>query len=271
MNLLVDSHCHILDERVADRAEEIVANFEKDGIAFVVEIGATYGESIKAVAFAKKHEKVFATIGIHPHYAGGYFSCRDCEDNKERHSDFEVFARGQKENKKVVAIGECGLDYYHMHSDRASQKEAFIRQIKLAHELGLPLVVHSRDAFQDTFDILWEHKDLLKNEVLLHCFSYGVPEVSQFLRLQDAYFAFGGAITYKNVDGAKQAVLAVPRDRLLIETDSPYLSPVPLRGSTNEPKNVKYVAEKISEILGISYNEVCRQTHDNAKRFYDIN
>jgi len=258
--MVIDSHAHLLDPRLRERAEEIVKNLKADGIEFVVEISADVAESHEAVAFAQTHKNVYCTIGVHPIFADTY-----CDE-------FEEWAESVA--SKVVAIGECGLDYYHMETPAEHQREVFVRQIKLANKMGLPLVVHSRDAAEDTFKILNKHKP--KNGLVLHCFSYGVEEVERFKTL-DAYFAFGGAITYKlprptgtpsNSKG--NYISAVPRDRLMIETDCPYLAPVPVRGTVNEPKNVKYVAEHVAKVLGLSFEEVAELTTRNAKRFYGI-
>jgi TatD DNase family protein len=149
------------------------------------------------------------------------------------------------------------------------QKDVFVRQIVLADKLGLPLVVHTRDAFADTFEILMENRGKLRNGLLIHCFSEGTEEVEK-LRELDAYFAFGGAITYKNNLKSADAIKAAPRDRLLLETDCPYLAPVPLRGIVNEPKNVRIVAEYMARILNLTTEEVGDMTLENTKRFYRI-
>ena len=269
--MVIDSHTHLLDPRLRDQADEIVKNLASDGIECVVEISADVAESQESVDFANRHANVFCTIGVHPIFADSYSD------------EFEVWAMEQKGNKKIVAMGECGLDYYHgvtrfsngvrgplhMETSIALQREIFVRQIKLSAKLGLPLVVHSRDAFEDTFKILDEHKEYLKHGILLHCFSYGSEEVERFKAL-DVYFAFGGAITYKNAGVSADAIKAVPRDRLMIETDCPYLAPVPVRGTLNVPKNVKYVAEHIAGVLGLGFDEVAKLTTENTKRFYRI-
>jgi len=264
--MLCDSHAHLLDERLRDRAEEIVANLEREGLAFVVEISAGIDESHRAFAFADKHEKVFCTLGVHPHYSGEY---------SERGEEYENWVREVSSNKKVVAMGECGLDYhYPTRPSDSCQRVAFVGQIKLAHELGLPLVIHSRDAFDDTFAILKEYKEFLKSGVLMHCYSYGADEVRKVSAAFDAYFSFSGAFTYAkksiDVEAVKEAMKAVPKDRLILETDCPYLAPVPVRGTVNEPKNVHYIAKAMGEILGIGFDEVAKLTLENTKRFYGI-
>jgi len=257
MGKLVDSHTHLLDPRLKEQADEIVKNLKNDGIECVIEISADPMESSESVAFAGRHKDVYCTVGVHPIYADTFSD------------EFEVWALSQKGNKKIVAFGECGLDFYHMKTSIGHQREIFVRQIMLSEKMELPLVVHSRDAFQDTFEILSKHKEHLRHGIVLHCFSYGAEEVERFKEL-DVYFAFGGAVTYKNANAATDAIKAVPRDRLMIETDCPYLAPVPVRGTVNEPKNVKFVAEHIAGVLGISFDEVAKMTTENAKRFFGI-
>lgn len=254
---LIDSHVHLLDPRLRDRAEEIIKSLDAEDIECVVEISADATESHEALSFAASNKNVFCTIGVHPIFAETYSD------------EFEAWALSQRDNKKIVAVGECGLDYYHMETPAHHQQEIFARQIKLADKLGLPLVIHARDAFDDTFKMLNEHKKYLNSGLVLHCFSGGADEVTRF-KIFDAYFAFGGTVTYKNSALAAEAIRAVPRDRLMLETDCPYLAPVPIRGTVNEPKNVKYVAEHISVVLGISFEQVAKLTTENTKRFYRI-
>jgi len=264
--MLIDSHTHLLDPRLRGKAEDIVKSLKADGVECIVEISADPCESRESVEFASRYENVYCTIGVHPIFADSYSD------------EFEVWALRQKGNKKIVAFGECGLDYHHgirgfddKDKERGFeiQREVFVRQIKLADRLGLPLVVHSRDAAGDTFEILSEHKGYLNNGVVLHCFSYGAEEVERF-RTLDVYYSFGGAITYRNATFAADAIRAVPRDRLMVETDCPYLAPVPVRGTVNEPKNVRYVAEHVAGVLGLTFEEVAKLTTENAKRFYKI-
>jgi len=253
-----------LDDKLRGRAREIVENLERDGLAFIVEISADPDEAREALGFAMQHKNVYCTIGVHP-------NCADKYDE-----NFEDWAIKQT-SKKIVAVGECGLDYHHKVVEVARQKHAFIAQIKLADKLGLPLVVHMRDSFDDTFDILKTHKAFLTNGVLIHCFSGGAEEVRGLIELGEKhlggaipYFAFGGAVTYKNNRVSADAIRCVPRDRILLETDCPYLCPEPHRGGVNEPKNVVFVADFVARVLGVTREEVARVTTENAKRFYRL-
>ena len=273
--LFADSHAHLLDERLINRIDEIVGAFENDGLGFVVEIGTDLQDSKNALDLASRYENIYCTLGVHPHYASGYFTEHCSEDGKviRCSCEFEDWAKTVVPDAKIVAIGECGLDYHYDNSPRDCQRRAFISHIKLAHDLGLPLVIHSRDAFDDTYDILKQHKDLLNNGVLMHCYSYGVEEVQKLSNL-DCYFSLSGAITYaKNYascEAAKVVVRTIPLDRMLVETDAPYLAPVPLRGQINEPKNVKHTIEYIANILGKSVEDVAQLTLENTKKFYRL-
>ena len=257
---MVDTHTHILDDALLARSEDIVRNMAKDGLDFIVEIAADVGESKKALEFARKHKNVYCTVGVHPIWATEY------------NDEFANWCKTVASDANIVAFGECGLDYYHegvRAPSRDIQIPAFKSQIKLADELGLPLVVHSRNACDDTYNILKEHERYLNNGVLIHCFSYSAKEEELYKSL-DCYFAFGGAITYRNCDVAREAILNTPIDRLLVETDCPYLSPVPVRDKINEPKHVRYVIEHIANILNMPFDQLEKITTDNANRFYKL-
>ena len=259
----VDTHCHILDPRIVCRADEIVSSMENDGLDFIVEISASVPESRESVAFANRHKNVFCTIGVHPHVIDGYSD------------EFERWAMSQSCNccgagGKIVGYGECGLDYHHMAHPARLQQEIFARQILLADRLGLPLVIHERDSFEDLLRILVDHKDHIRNGLLFHCFSEGAEEVAMVRQHFDAYFAFGGGITY--CDKSIDAVKAVPIDRMVLETDAPYLNPKQNGGKKilNEPKNVRIIAQYIAEILDMPIEDVAKHTTANARRFFRI-
>jgi len=262
--MIADSHCHLLDPRLSEKKDEIVKNFRKDGILFAVEISADSEEAVQAVSFANANADIYCTIGVHPSYADKY------DDVFERWAAKAAAADCKQKKRKIVAVGECGLDYYHNDFPPEKQADVFTRQIKLADRLKLPLVVHTREAFKDTLEILQENRNYLNHGLLIHCFSGGPDEVRAFAEL-DAYFAFGGAVTYKNNKISAEAIRAAALDRILLETDAPYLSPEPLRGKTNEPKNIKFTAEYVARILNMTVAEIEKITLDNTKRFYGIN
>jgi len=256
--LLADSHAHVLGDRLRERADDIVVRLESDGLAFIVEVGYCFTQSQDSYYFARRHKNVYCTLGVHPHDATDYSDA------------FEQWVRGVVPNEKIVAIGEVGLDYHYMHSPKQTQRDVFVRQIKLAHELGLSLVVHSRDAFDDTYEVLLTHKELIRNGILFHCFGYGPNEAKKLTDEFDAYFAFGGALTYKTAIETVEALKVVPRNRILLETDCPYLSPCNLRGMINEPKNIWHTAKFAADLLDIELDEFAELTLRNTKDFYRI-
>ena len=251
---LFDTHTHLLDERFSEDRETVLAKLAEQGIEYIVECSPDIAGSIRAAALAKEHHAVYAAVGIHPHSAQEW-------DERSK----EVLRSLSKE-QKVVAIGEIGLDYHYDFSPREAQKTAFTQQIELAMELDLPIVVHSREATLDTMTILKQYPGL-RGE--MHCFS-GSAQTARELVDMGFYIAFGGALTFKNARKTIEAAQAVPMERLLLETDCPYMTPVPLRGKRNEPAYVRYVAEKMAEVKGMDAQEVARKTLENAKRFFGI-
>ncbi len=253
--MLIDSHAHLLDERLVESIPEILAQYPINDIELSIEIGADMSSSKGAVLLAEKYDNIYATVGLHP-------------ESAERATDDDIEElRLLAQNDKVVAIGEIGLDY-HYDYDKTAQKSLLIKQILLADTLQLPVVIHLRDAYQDMESIFIEYKGYLKNGVLLHCYSGSKEMIDRFAFL-DPYYAFGGSITFKNNNRA-EVIRAVKKDRLLLETDCPYLTPVPFRGKTNNPNYLKYIAERMAQDLGISYEEVANLTYQNTKRFYRI-
>ena len=253
--MLIDSHAHLLDERLVESIPEILAQYPINDIELSIEIGADMSSSKVAVLLAEKYDNIYATVGLHPEFA-------------ERATDNDIEElRLLAQNDKVVAIGEIGLDY-HYDYDKTAQKSLLIKQILLADTLQLPVVIHLRDAYQDMESVFTKYKDYIKNGVLLHCYSGSKEMIDRFAFL-DPYYAFGGSITFKNNNRA-EVIRAVKKDRLLLETDSPYLTPVPFRGKTNNPNYLKYIAERMAQDLGISYEEVANLTYQNTKRFYRI-
>lgn len=253
--MIIETHCHLNDERLLCDADRIVNNFASDNIECAICVGYDIPSSKCGVALADKYEKVYCAIGVHPH------------DATTLDDDAMQTLKELAKCDKVVAIGEIGLDYFYDLSPRELQKEAFKKQIILAHELGLPLILHVRDAYEDTRQILVEMKDYLTNGVLLHCYS-GSSEMVKVFDKFDCYYAFGGAITFKNAKHNIEALGVVPKDRLLLETDCPYMTPVPYRGKTNEPKYISLVANKVAQVLEMPVEEVEQITTNNAKRLF---
>lgn len=252
--MIIDSHAHLNDERLKDLAKNIVNDFEKEGLECCLIAGFDYPSSLLAVEQANKL-KQYAIVGVHPH------------DSESLTESVVNKLRELAKDERVVAIGEIGLDYH--YDDGAPKEEqirAFKRQIILADELSLPVVLHVRDSYQDTLNVLKEYKQYLNNGILLHCYSSSSEMLHEFNKF-DCYYALGGAITFKNAK--KEAVIkAIPKDRLLVETDCPYLAPTPFRGQTNEPKYINYVVDKIAEVLGAERQEIIDLTNKNTKRLF---
>ena len=253
--MLIDSHAHLLDERLKDNIPAIVADFAKNDVEMSVEIGADMESSRGAVKLADSYKNIYAAVGLHPESAESFSD----DDLKE----IAMLAK----NNKVVAIGEIGLDY-HYDYDKTAQKSLLIKQIILADSLNLPVIIHLRDAYLDMENILKEYKKYINNGILFHCYSGSREMIDRFAFL-DPYYAFGGAITFKNNNRA-EVIKAVKKDRLMLETDCPYLTPVPHRGEINTPNNLKFVAERMALDLDMSYDEIAKITTENTKRFYNI-
>lgn len=251
-----DSHAHYNDERFEENRDELIKEIYSEGITKIVNAGYSLESSKKAIEIADNYDFMYTIAGISPN---------DIDDFKEEYlKEIEELAK----NKKVVAIGEIGLDYHWNTENKELQKHVFISQIKIANELKLPIVIHTREAIYDTLDILKNQIKCEKNGVF-HCCPLNVDLVREGLKL-GFYISFAGPITFKNSKNADEIIKMVPLDRILIETDSPYLSPEPLRGKRNDSRNVKYMAQKIADVKEISLEEVARATYDNAKSVFEI-
>lgn len=250
-----DSHSHYNDEKFDEDREKIIEDTYNDGITKFMCIGYNLKQSKEALKIAEKYHFMFATCGISPN---------DIEDfSKENLVEIEKISKSEK----VVAIGEIGLDYYWNKENKEEQKELFIKQIEIANRLNKPIVIHTRDAFLDTIQILKEHP--VNKKGIFHCCPLNQELIKEGLKL-GFYISFSGNITFKNAK-SEGPVNLVPMDRILIETDSPYLTPEPYRGKRNDSRNAKLVAKRIAEIKGISIEEVAKQTYENAKTIYNIN
>lgn len=254
---MIDSHVHLDDEAFNEDREDIIKSLGENGIELVINNSSDLPSSERSVELANKYENIYAAIGVHPHEARTY--------------DGEVEKRliELSRDKKVLAIGEIGLDYYYDNSPRNVQKEVFKRQIELAAKLKKNIVIHSRDAAKDTFDILKEAHEKYDFTALIHCFSQSVDMMREYLKMGD-YIALGGAVTFKNAKTPKEVAKAVDLDRLLLETDCPYMTPVPYRGKRNEPKLVKFTCQYIADLRQMDALELEKITGENTKRFFGI-
>jgi TatD DNase family protein len=251
---LFDSHCHLTDEKFAGEVDAVIERAGQQGVVRMVTISSNPEDTESALELAHRFENVWTTAGIHPHNAGDY--------GKDAISQVADFA----DDDRVVAIGECGLDYYYDNSPRAAQRQALRRQIELADDLALPLIIHCRDADDDMISVLRDIEGELFG--VLHCFD-GSDDLLDAGLEAGWMISFSGLITFKNYE-KEGLVRTVPPDQLLIETDSPYLAPVPNRGKRNEPAFVRHVAEVIARMRGEPLEEVAAITYANANRFYGL-
>lgn len=257
---LFDSHAHLDDEKFNEDREEIIKNIIKENNTGFVTVGYNMQSSKIAIEISNKYEEVYSTVGISPN---------DIPQNDEELwkelSEIELLA---KKNNKVKAIGEIGLDYYWNKKNKEFQKLAFIKQIEIANKLNLPIAIHTREAIMDTLTILKENK--VASTGIFHCCPLNRELVKEGLKL-GYYISFSGTITFKNAKNADEIISMVPNEKILIETDSPYLSPEPFRGKRNTPTNVKYMAEKIAKVKNIDIKDIALLTYENAKKIYKIN
>ncbi|MDW5300664.1 MAG: TatD family hydrolase [Sedimentibacter sp.] len=250
----IDSHAHLDDERFNEDREKLINELSGNGIEMILNPGADLNTSKAAVSLAEKYSIIYAAVGCHPH------------DSKYMNDETMNIFRELAKSKKVIAIGEIGLDYFYDNSDRIVQSKWFREQIRLAKELDLPYIVHDRDAHEDVFKIMKEeHYDGTRG--ILHCYSSSVEMAREFIKL-GFYISLGGPVTFKKAKTAKLVAKEIPLDKLLIETDSPYLTPEPFRGKRNEPNYVKYVAAEIANIKNISVDMVAEKTNENFKRLF---
>lgn len=254
--MLIDSHAHLDGEEFAQDREEVLAFAKKMGIDRIVNVGFDLPSSRRSIALAGRYPGVYAAVGVHPHEAG--------EAPENYLEELEKLAS----QPKVVAIGEIGLDYFYNHSEPEVQKRIFREQIRLAKRIGKPIIIHDRDAHADTLNIIREERAGETGGVL-HCFS-GSWEMAQECMKMGFYISLAGPVTFKNAKKGIEVALNMPLHRLLVETDSPYLTPEPYRGRRNEPGYVRYVAEKIAELKGISLEEVAEATTRNAEELFGI-
>jgi TatD DNase family protein len=253
--MLIDSHCHLDDERLSADEENVLEKAKENGVELLVTIGTDEKTSAAAAQIASRHPgRIYHTVGAHPSDVDRF--------GESELGEIERLAR----ETKPKAIGEIGLDYYH-DSDRQKQVVVFERMINLARSLSLPIVIHDRDAHEDIHRILAEKAGGIK--IMMHCYSAGPEFVERFMDL-GCLFSIAGPVTFKNGQSHRDAVVKIPLDRLVVETDSPYLTPHPFRGQRNEPAYVKFTAEKVAEVKGLSLEELALATTQNARKFFGI-
>lgn len=253
--MIFDTHCHLNSKELYKDHEKYIISAKNAGVASFLVVGYDFESSKRAVELANKYDCVFAAVGYHP-----------TDVIKAKKSDIDATFKLLK-SPKVVALGEIGLDYHWVEDQegRSNQKEWFKKQIEIANKNKLPIIVHNRDASNDCLEILRETKPLYGG--VMHCYSGSVELAKEFMKL-GLYISLGGPVTFKNARVPKEVAAAIPLDRLLIETDCPYLSPHPLRGTLNEPKNIVYVAKEIALLRNMSEEELIEATYKNALKCF---
>lgn len=254
--MIFETHAHYDDEKFDIDRDELLQGLPENGIEYVVNVGASLSSTKKTLDLAELYNHVYAAVGVHPN--------ETAELNEENFICLSKMA----DKPKVVAIGEIGLDYYWKEPEAKVQKIWFERQMELAREKNLPMIIHSRDAAKDTLDMI-KTSDGGSIGGVIHCFSYGVEIAKEYLDM-GFYLGIGGVVTFQNARKLKEVVEYMPLDRMILETDCPYLAPVPNRGKRNSSMNLKYVVSKIAELRKISEEEVIEATYQNAKKMYRI-
>ncbi len=254
-----DSHAHLDDEKFDEDRDIIIQHIKQAGISRLISAGYSLSSSEKAKNLAEANDFIYATGGISPNDIP--------QTEEELWNSISQIKKIAQQSKKIVAIGEIGLDYYWEQKNKELQKMAFIQQIKLANELTLPIVIHTREAVMDTIEILKHHEVQLKG--VFHCCPLNRELVREALNL-GFFISFAGPVTFKNAKNADEVINMVPQENILIETDSPYLSPEPFRGKRNDSRNVRYIAEKIAQVKDMDLAQVASITYENAMRLFGI-
>ncbi len=254
--MIFESHAHYEDRRFDEDREQLLSSLKDNNVGYVINVSSTLNTIKTTLELTKQYDFMYGAVGIHPEAAA--------ELNEENFS----WVKEMSKQPKIVSIGEIGLDYYWDEPDRSIQKEWFEKQVEWAKEIDLPMIIHSRDAAKDTFDML---KALQGDKVggVIHCFGYGKEMAKEFLNM-GFYIGIGGVVTFKNGKKLREVAECVPIESILLETDCPYMSPEPNRGKRNDSTNLIYVAKEIARIKGMEYDDVVRITEENAMRMYRL-
>ena len=256
--MIIDSHCHLDYSNLYNNLDAVVKRAEQNLVKYLLTICTTLDSFEKIKLILKKYENIYGTFGIHPH-----------ETNNYSNIDSKYISILKKKNKKVIGIGETGLDYYYNYSDKIIQKKMFVEHIEAAIELNIPIIVHSRNAENDTYDILKSEKRNSNLKTLIHCFTGSKAFAKKLIDI-NCYISVSGIITFKKSTVLLDAVSYIPIDKLLVETDSPYLAPVPYRGKTNEPSYIVHTVEKLSLVKNLSKDLVMSHTTNNFKKLFNF-
>lgn len=254
--MIFDTHAHYDDDAFDEDRDRLLSGLREQNVEYIVNVGASMASSKRSVALAEKYPFVYAAVGVHPDEVG--------ELDEEKFLQLKAMAA----HEKVKAIGEIGLDYYWDKEKHELQKHWFLRQMELAHDMNLPMIVHSREAAKDTLDMVIAAKPLeLKG--IIHCYSYSAEQAREYLNM-GYYLGIGGVLTFKNAKKLKEVAAYAPLSQIVLETDCPYLAPVPYRGKRNNSSMIAYVAEELAAIKQVSVEEVLRITNENGRKLYHI-
>jgi|TARA_B100001093_G_scaffold220417_1_gene211454 TatD DNase family protein len=254
--MIIDSHCHLEYEPMTSNLKEVIDRAFKSNVKYLLSISTTDESFDKIIQIVKNYENVFGTYGIHPHEAKNYASLTTSQIIKKT-----------KLNNKIIGIGETGLDFYYDHSERSTQKKLFLEHIRAARELNLPLIVHTRSAEDDTYEILKAESKDGNLKILIHCFT-GTKQFAHKLVDIGCYISASGVVTFKKSKDLAETFLSLPDDRILVETDSPYLSPEPLRGKPNEPSHIVHTVNFLANIKGINPDVFAQKTSSNFFKLF---
>ena len=257
--MIIDSHCHLDYPNLYEKLDEVINRAKLNRVEYLLTISTTLNSFEKIKLITKKYRNVYGTLGIHPHETKSF---------AQINSNF--LKSLLKNSRKIIGIGETGLDYYYNHSEKKIQKKIFIEHIKSAIDLDLPVIVHTRNAEKDTYEILKSEKKNSNLKILIHCFS-GTDEFAKKVLDLNSYISVSGLITFKNSLNLVSTVQSIPLDRILVETDSPYLSPVPFRGKPNEPSYLKYTVDKLSQIKKLPIEVIMKKTTNNFFKLFNLN
>ena len=257
--MIIDSHCHLDYSNLYNQLDDVIKRAEYNQVKYFLTICTTLKSFDTIKLITDKYENIYGTFGIHPH-----------ETKRFVNVDKSFILDSVKDNKKIIGIGETGLDFYYNHSEKKIQQKSFIEHINAALELNIPIIVHSRDAEKDTYEILKNEYKNSNLKILMHCFTGSKEFVKKLLDI-NCYVSVSGIITFNNSTELAETVSSIPIEKLLVETDSPYLSPIPFRGKSNEPSYIIHTIDKLSLIKKISKEKIIFNTTNNFKRLFDIN
>ena len=257
--MIIDSHCHLDYSNLYDQLDDVVKRAEYNQVKYMLTICTTLESFEKIKLIVEKYKNIYGTFGIHPH-----------ETKKYTYIDSKFIYNIKRKYNKIIGIGETGLDFYYNHSDNKIQKKSFIEHISAASQLNIPIIVHSRNAENDTYEILKSEKRNSDLKVLVHCFA-GSKNFAKKLLDINCYISVSGIITFKNSNELTDTISSIPIKNLLVETDSPYLTPVPHRGKSNEPSYIIHTVEKLSQIQNLSKESIMKYTTNNFKDLFNLN